>query len=228
MCQHINSLINPPPNIIAKSKNGSGKSLALCLLLLDALGILSDRVEDKDFKECNEEVEVQKIEGLVLAPTREIAIQLHEYYNLLVKGTSKGKEYQSSLLIGGLELKEQRKNLLVNRPKVIFATLGRLLEVIDKEYISFKKMKIAIVDEADKFKISQEQNYSKQQSHKISNWKDLAQVFKQLPTPQCRIAAFSATYTKITLKNLYSQLGNDAIFINATVNEDSDSVSQNG
>ena len=73
-----------------------------------------------------------------------------------MKGTSKGKEYQSSLLIGGLELKEQRKNLLVNRPKVIFATLGRLLEVIDKEYISFKKMKIAIVDEADKFKISQE------------------------------------------------------------------------
>ena len=73
-----------------------------------------------------------------------------------MKDSPKGKEYQSSLLIGGLEMKDQRKNLLVNQPKVIFATLGRLLEVFDKEYISFDKMKLVVVDEADKFRMHSE------------------------------------------------------------------------
>ena len=50
---------------------------------------------------------------------------------------------------------------MVNQPKVIFATLGRLLEVIDKEYINFKMLKLLIVDEADKFKFNQEASKKK-------------------------------------------------------------------
>ena len=57
-------------------------------------------------------------------------------------------------MIGGLDLKDQRKVLLVKKPKVIFATLGRLLEHISKEYISLSKLKLMAFDEADKFKLS--------------------------------------------------------------------------
>ena len=93
--QHIKSYPDSTPNIIAKSKNGSGKSLALCLLLLDTLGLLKQ--SDDDYAEpepANTEsngFQVAQIEGVVLAPTREIAIQLHEYYNLLVKDSPKSK-----------------------------------------------------------------------------------------------------------------------------------------
>ena len=51
--------------------------------------------------------------------------------------------------------------MLVNQPKVIFATLGRLLEVMDKEYIGFEKMKIVVIDEADKFRMQSEKKVSK-------------------------------------------------------------------
>ena len=101
-------------------------------------------------------------------------------------------------------MKDQRKNLLVNQPKVVFATLGRLLEVFDKEYISFMKMKLMIVDEADKFRMYPNESSASKSNHsnKISSWSDLKQVFHHLPMSSCRIAAFSATYTKNTLFTL--------------------------
>ena len=87
------------------------------------------------------------IEALVLAPTREIAIQLFEYFNVLVKG----KDLSAALLIGGLDAKEQRKQILLRRPKVVFATLGRLIEVVrEKEWMTLEKLKIFAIDEADK------------------------------------------------------------------------------
>lgn len=82
-----------------------------------------------------------------MAPSREIAMQLHEYFALLAS------DLPSMLAIGGLELKDQRKVLLVKRPKVIFATLGRLLEMLAKEYISLERLKVLALDEADKFTV---------------------------------------------------------------------------
>ncbi len=58
---------------------------------------------------------------------------------------------KAAQLIGGLDLKEQRKQLLVSKPKVIFATLGRLIEVvIEREWLSLSKLQVFIMDEADK------------------------------------------------------------------------------
>lgn len=55
------------------------------------------------------------------------------------------------LAIGGVDLKEQRKRLLVERPAVIVGTLGRVMEMIDKEYFSLQRLQVLALDEADKF-----------------------------------------------------------------------------
>lgn len=57
----------------------------------------------------------------------------------------------SELLIGGLDIKAQRKKLLIKKPSIIVGTLGRIKETMDKEYINLNKLKILILDEADKF-----------------------------------------------------------------------------
>ena len=41
--------------------------------------------------------------------------------------------------------------LLVRKPKVVFATLGRLLEMVEKQYIAVDALKVLALDEADKF-----------------------------------------------------------------------------
>jgi superfamily II DNA/RNA helicase len=75
----------------------------------------------------------------VLAHSREIAIQLHEYLALLAQSYESVHD-KTVLAIGGIDLKEQRKVLLVKRPKVVVATLGRLLEMINKEYIGLERL----------------------------------------------------------------------------------------
>jgi superfamily II DNA/RNA helicase len=78
---------------------------------------------------------------------------VHEYFSFLCKGAPPDivNAFSSELLIGGLSLKDQRKKLLVKKPNVIIGTLGRIKEVIDKEYIDINDLKILLLDESDKF-----------------------------------------------------------------------------
>lgn len=41
--------------------------------------------------------------------------------------------------------------MLVKKPNIIVGTLGRIKDMIDKEYLSLKSLKMLILDEADKF-----------------------------------------------------------------------------
>ena len=71
--------------MIAKAKNGSGKSLALTILLINNVlqsnAPMSTQAEQLQEESSGHQNEAIEIRGLVLAPTREIAIQLHDYFN---------------------------------------------------------------------------------------------------------------------------------------------------
>ncbi len=54
---------------------------------------------------------------------------------------------------------------------MIFATLGRLLEHLEKEYICLENLKILAIDEADKFNLT----------GKKKAWQDLDVIFDSLP-----------------------------------------------
>ena len=56
-----------------------------------------------------------------------------------------------ALIIGGLDIKEQRRKLMVDRPALLVGTPGRIKEMLEKEWISFDQLDTLIVDEADKF-----------------------------------------------------------------------------
>ena len=86
---------------------------------------------------------------LILAPTREIAIQINGYVNLLLPEWPKLENIWSQAIIGGIPIKETKKNLILDKPKVIWGTLGRVVHWVDRNYISLDSLKLVILDEAD-------------------------------------------------------------------------------
>jgi len=83
--------------------------------------------------------------GLVVVPTRELAIQVEEMLQLI--GRSLG--LMTAVLIGGEPIYRQ-KGMLRRRPNVIVATPGRLLDHVEQGTVRLDKVKILVLDEADR------------------------------------------------------------------------------
>ncbi|MFC1767267.1 DEAD/DEAH box helicase [Candidatus Margulisiibacteriota bacterium] len=83
--------------------------------------------------------------GLILAPTRELALQVEEaLYEV-------GRPYRikTSVLIGGSSINTQIRDLK-NRPHIIIATPGRLIDHIQRRTVKLFDVKFLVLDEADR------------------------------------------------------------------------------
>ncbi|MCL4107628.1 UNVERIFIED_CONTAM: hypothetical protein GTU68_022089 [Idotea baltica] len=83
--------------------------------------------------------------SLVLAPTRELAAQVAENFDIYAKGTKLTK----ALLIGGVSFKEQDQ-LIDRGVDVLIATPGRLLDHFERGKLLLTGVQIMVVDEADR------------------------------------------------------------------------------
>jgi ATP-dependent RNA helicase RhlE len=83
--------------------------------------------------------------ALVLLPTRELAMQVHEQYEQL---RSKAMP-KASLVIGGVSEKAQIQALRAGSPLVI-ATPGRLQDFINRKLVDLRHVKVLVLDEADR------------------------------------------------------------------------------
>lgn len=99
-------VLNGNSNLLMVSPTGTGKTLAYLLPLLLNIKKLRNQL-------------------LILAPTAELAIQIHE----VVKQWSIDLGLKSNVIIGGASLKRQMERLKKS-PEVIVGTPGRLLELI--------------------------------------------------------------------------------------------------
>jgi ATP-dependent RNA helicase RhlB len=84
--------------------------------------------------------------ALVLAPTRELAIQIEQDGQLL------GKFLGSRILnvVGGMDLNKQRMELNEMPVDILVATPGRLIDFIQRRVIDLSRVEILIIDEADR------------------------------------------------------------------------------
>ena len=83
--------------------------------------------------------------SLILAPTRELAMQVAEEFNFI----NKFLKLQMALLIGGVSFTEQ-DNKLAKGVDVLIATPGRLIDHMERGKVIIKDVKILIIDEADR------------------------------------------------------------------------------
>jgi ATP-dependent RNA helicase RhlE len=83
--------------------------------------------------------------ALVLLPTRELAMQVHEQYEQLRNKNMP----KAALVIGGVSEKSQITGLRAGSPLVI-ATPGRLQDFIDRRLVDLRNVKMLVLDEADR------------------------------------------------------------------------------
>lgn len=116
---------------IACAKTGSGKTLAFALPLLEKLY-----------------QEPYGIFGLVLSPTRELAMQIVEQFRILGKKVN----LKDCLVVGGSDIVEQGREL-AQRPHIVVATPGRLADHLefaqDDIKLLFSRIQMLVLDEAD-------------------------------------------------------------------------------
>lgn len=114
-------------DIIGQAQTGTGKTTAFGVPLIERAT-----------------VEAAGIQGLVLAPTRELAVQVAEELNRI--GQFKG--IKTLPIYGGQDINRQIRGLK-NRPHIIAATPGRLLDHIERRTIRLQNIHTVILDEAD-------------------------------------------------------------------------------
>jgi ATP-dependent RNA helicase RhlE len=116
-------------DVIGTAQTGTGKTLAFLIPILEMLNREPSR----------------QVGALVLLPTRELAMQVHEQYeNLRSKDAPK-----AALIIGGASEKTQIQGLRAGSAMVI-ATPGRLQDFITRKLVDLRQIRILVLDEADR------------------------------------------------------------------------------
>ncbi|MGA3087091.1 MAG: DEAD/DEAH box helicase [Terriglobales bacterium] len=121
-------------DVIGTAQTGTGKTLAFLIPILEMLRRDASSNESAKF-----------ITALVLLPTRELAMQVHEQYEQL----RDKKMSKAALVIGGVSEKAQIQSLRAGCEFVI-ATPGRLQDFITRKLIELRQIKILVLDEADR------------------------------------------------------------------------------
>ena len=116
-------------DVCGKAKTGSGKTLAFGLPLLERL----DRAEPR------------KPRGLVLVPTRELALQVHDVLAPLADAIGS----RVVAVYGGADMNKQIRKITAG-VEAIIATPGRLIDLVDRKEVELGGLEIVVVDEADR------------------------------------------------------------------------------
>jgi ATP-dependent RNA helicase RhlE len=116
-------------DVLATAQTGTGKTLAFLIPVIERL--LAQNVPG--------------IAALVLVPTRELAMQVVEVYNVL-----RGKQLSpAALVVGGLA--EGHQLTAISRgARLVVATPGRLEDFLSRKLFNFKALQVLILDEADR------------------------------------------------------------------------------
>ncbi|MBZ9688646.1 DEAD/DEAH box helicase [Clostridium estertheticum] len=117
-------------DIIGESETGTGKTLAYLLPIFQKIDITS-----KD------------IQAIILAPTHELAMQIHKQIELLSENSASG--VKSTSIIGNVNIKRQLESLK-EKPHIIVGSAGRILELITMKKLKSHGVKTIVIDEGDR------------------------------------------------------------------------------
>jgi ATP-dependent RNA helicase RhlE len=185
-------------DILASAQTGSGKTVAFSIPIIQSL---------MDHASESTSPAKHPLKALILAPTRELAQQIHKVIVDLTKFTP----LNIALLLGGEPILAQKKSLQKGAD-IVIATPGRLLDHINMCSIALGQVKILTLDEADKML-------------DMGFLPDLERIFTYLP-PKRQTLLFSATFST-HIKKLASQYQTNPITIEAhSTNSSNTNVSQ--
>lgn len=126
----IPSLLNGE-SAIGQSQTGTGKTHAYLLPILNKINPHKDHVQ-----------------AVIMAPTRELALQIHEEVQKITVFTEEDAKITSKCLIGGTD-KQRTIEKLKQQPHVVVGTPSRIHDLMQEGALSFRQVDTIVVDEAD-------------------------------------------------------------------------------
>lgn len=121
-------------DILGSAQTGTGKTAAFAIPILQNL-----------YLEKQKEKSSRVIKALVLAPTRELALQIHDNF----KEYGKNLDLRTTVIYGGVNQSKQIR-ILNQGIDILIATPGRLLDLIQQKKLTLAKVSILVLDEADR------------------------------------------------------------------------------
>ena len=153
-------------DVAGQAQTGTGKTAAFLLAIFNHL-LTHPRPESGDGVSPR---------AVVLAPTRELAIQIHRDAEMLGKAT----DLKLGLVYGGTGYHEQRESLSQG-VDVLIGTPGRLIDYFKQQVFDLKGVQVVVLDEADRM-------------FDLGFIKDIRYVLRRMPPPKERLnLLFSAT-----------------------------------
>ena len=116
-------------DVIAKAPTGTGKTFAFGIPMI-----------------CHIDADSEALQGLILAPTRELAIQIGDELRGLL---AYYKNIRVAVVYGGQKIDAQIRQLK-KKPQIVVATPGRLMDHYNRHTLRFDQIQTVILDEADR------------------------------------------------------------------------------
>ncbi len=156
-------------DVAGQAQTGTGKTVAFLLALMHHLIRYSEA-------DSPPEADRRQPRALVLAPTRELAIQIHRDAEALGKYTG----LSFGLVYGGTGYESQRKRL-EEGVDVLIGTPGRLIDYFKQRVFSLREIEVVVLDEADRM-------------FDLGFIADIRYLLRRMPPPDQRLnMLFSAT-----------------------------------
>ena len=174
-------------DVVGQAETGSGKTLAFCIPILDKIN------------------PGQGIQTIVLTPTRELCVQVSDVFKEF--GRSLG--IKTTSIYGGVNIQPQIKNL--KTADIVVGTPGRMLDHSRRNTISYRDVKILVLDETDKML-------------EMGFIDDVEQIIRYLPRKR-QTLMFSATIVG-SLQRLMKRHLNDPFIIKTKSQVDSSKLDQ--
>lgn len=180
-------------DLLGLAQTGTGKTAAFALPILDQL--MKQPQKGK-----------RAIKALVLTPTRELAIQIVDNFQLY----GQGLPLKTVVIFGGVKQGAQ-VDQLKKGADILIATPGRLLDLVGQRLLDLSQVEIFVLDEADRML-------------DMGFFDDIMQIVKQMPTKRQTIL-FSATLPP-KIRQLAKQILKDPAEINIAISKPNEAIIQ--
>lgn len=168
-------------DVAGQAQTGTGKTIAFLLCTLNKL-LKDEPMEGRTSRDTR---------ALILAPTRELAIQIEKDAQALIAGT----DIKLGLAYGGTDW-EKQKEKIEGGVDILVGTPGRVIDYFKQRVFGLSKCEVVVLDEADRM-------------FDLGFIADLRYLLRSCPpTSQRRNLLFSATLSQKVLELAYEHMGN--------------------
>jgi ATP-dependent RNA helicase RhlB len=168
-------------DVAGQAQTGTGKTAAFLIALYQAL-LTRPAAPSRH---------ATSVRALIVAPTRELAVQIH--HDALTLGAHTGLRH--SVVFGGIDYEKQRQELAAGC-EVLIGTPGRLIDYFKQHVYDLRHAQVMVLDEADRM-------------FDLGFIADIRYILRRLPPPLRRQSMlFSATLSYRVLELAYEHMNN--------------------